>query len=195
MKQIEVRKFPSGQGWAVASLRQTPSELESQTDLKFEDDLDDLGDLKCAAIWNSNVGQIYLEGRPHPVYKGVTLYVDSDVGKTEAVWALEDELGIGARDFEWVAETEHSEVRRPDRAIATGPLRGHASAVELSIRELEIANAAVTKAPVRAIATELRISPSTVSGHLQRIYLKLGVHSRAELREVLKRYPHLARSA
>jgi DNA-binding NarL/FixJ family response regulator len=65
----------------------------------------------------------------------------------------------------------------------------------LSRRELEVANALVTGKPTSAIADELHIAPSTVSGHLQRIYLKLGVHSRAELKEVLKRYPHVARSA
>jgi DNA-binding CsgD family transcriptional regulator len=193
MKQIEIRVFPSGQGWPIASLRQTPSELEAQTSLKFEADLDDLGEYRCAAIWNPTVGQIYLEGRPHPEYKGVTVYIDTDMNRTEGIWALEDELGIKTSDLEWVTDQERSQVRRRDRTEANQPVRGPAG--ELSIREIQIATAASTDSPVRAIAKDLQIAPSTVSGHLQRIYLKLGVHSRAELKEALKRYPHLARSA
>jgi DNA-binding CsgD family transcriptional regulator len=193
MKQIEVRVFPSGQGWPIAEMRQTPSELEAQTSLKFEDDLDDLGEYRCAAIWNPTVGQIYLEGRPHPEYKGVTVYVDTDTNRTEGIWALEDELGIKASDLEWVTDQERSEVRRRNRTAANQSVRELAAG--LSNREIQIATAASTGSPVRAIAKDLDIAPSTVSGHLQRIYLKLGVHSRAQLKEALNKYPHFARSA
>lgn len=183
MKQIAVRKFPTGYGWPIVSLRQTALELSEAKGITFEDDLDDLGELKCAALWNVEVGQLYLEARPHPVYNGVTIYVDGDVNRTRGVWAIQDELGVSVKDFAWLTESERSPIHR-------GEPGG-----QLSARESEVAAALSSGKATNEIAKELRIAPSTVSGHLQRIYLKLGVHSRAELRELLRRQPNIARSA
>ena len=56
-----------------------------------------------------------------------------------------------------------------------GPLAG------LSIRERDVAELAATGLSSRAIALRLTLSERTVENHLQRIYGKLGLHSRAEL--------------
>jgi DNA-binding CsgD family transcriptional regulator/tetratricopeptide (TPR) repeat protein len=56
-----------------------------------------------------------------------------------------------------------------------GPLDG------LSRREAEVAEIAATGLSSRGIAMRLGLSERTVENHLQRVYTKLGLHSRAEL--------------
>ena len=63
----------------------------------------------------------------------------------------------------------------------------HANGLELngsralSAREMEIARLISRGLPNKTIARTLELSPSTVSSHLKRIFLKLGVRSRTEL--------------
>lgn len=59
--------------------------------------------------------------------------------------------------------------------------------VALTPQELEIATLAAQGLTNKAIASRLFLSPRTVSGHLYRIFPKLGVAARAELRDVLAR--------
>lgn len=63
-------------------------------------------------------------------------------------------------------------------------LDGHApfAPEALTPREREVARLAVAGFGSREIAAELRITVRTVDDHLQRIYAKLGVHNRRELR-------------
>ena len=194
MKQIPVRKFPSGQGWPVVMTAAGHSELGARAGIQFEGDVDDLGEFLCAAIWSDAVGQLYFESRPHPVYGGVTVYVDLSVSKTQAVWAIEDEIGLNAMDFSWINDLERS-VTNHRVAMSTRNGMQPPSATSLSSREREVAAAVGRGGRVPQIAADLGLKPSSVSTYLQRVYLKLGVHSRAELQEMLRRYPQLARSA
>lgn len=57
--------------------------------------------------------------------------------------------------------------------------------VALTDREREVALLAADRVPAKEIAERLFISRRTVTNHLQRAYEKLGVSSRAELREAL----------
>ncbi len=59
----------------------------------------------------------------------------------------------------------------------------------LSEREWEIARLAAEGATSRAIAVRLYLSSRTVENHLQRVYSKLGVTGRAELRAALRSMP------
>jgi DNA-binding CsgD family transcriptional regulator len=195
MKQVEITKFPSGGGWAVVQLRQTPDEVAERLGITFEDDCDDLGEFRRAALWSESIGQIYLEGRPHPDMKGVIVEVDAARNRSEAIGALTAETGFDARDFEWITEWDSMPHFNEEAQMRPWPDRTATSDPSLTDRELDVVTQVAINKPVRAIAKDLHIAPSTVSGHLQRIYLKLGVHSRAELKEALKRYPHLARSA
>jgi DNA-binding NarL/FixJ family response regulator len=61
----------------------------------------------------------------------------------------------------------------PDRAIPKAPSHG------LSNRELEVARLLARGKTNRDIGTSLGISPGTVKIHVEHIYEKLGVHSRA----------------
>ncbi|MFR9779828.1 LuxR C-terminal-related transcriptional regulator [Micromonospora sp. MS34] len=59
----------------------------------------------------------------------------------------------------------------------------------LSEREWEVARLAAEGATSRAIAERLYLSSRTVENHLQRVYSKLGVAGRAELRAALRSMP------
>ena len=74
------------------------------------------------------------------------------------------------------------------RALGVTPSRGRArqeTGSELSARELEVARLVATGLANAAVATRLFISPRTVSTHLDRIYTKLGLSSRAALTRYL----------
>ncbi len=74
---------------------------------------------------------------------------------------------------------ERCEGARTPALLMAGPLR------LLSPREREVATLAVDGLATKAIATRLSLSVRTVENHLQRVYEKLGVSSRAELAEAL----------
>ena len=63
------------------------------------------------------------------------------------------------------------------------------SVVPLSRREAEIAQLAAKGLASKEIADRLFLSVRTVSNHLQNVYTKLGVASRAELVEALDTFP------
>ena len=77
--------------------------------------------------------------------------------------------------------TAQAEFERPLAAWVVPPL----GLPMLSARELEIAEAIAAGAGRDELAETLVVSRRTVDSHLQRIYTKLGVSSRAELREWL----------
>jgi DNA-binding CsgD family transcriptional regulator len=58
--------------------------------------------------------------------------------------------------------------------------------VPLTNREREIAQLAADGLPSRVIAERLYVSVRTVDNHLGRIYTKLGVAGRSELRDILR---------
>ena len=86
---------------------------------------------------------------------------------------------LGARPWSRRAATE---------LAATGATRQRVTgggAVSLTLQEREIALLAATGLTNRQIATRLYLSPRTVSAHLYRIFPKLGITSRAALRDAL----------
>ena len=90
---------------------------------------------------------------------------------------------LGARPWSRRAATELD---------ATGAIRQRAvdgGAVSLTLQEREVALLAATGLTNREIATQLYVSPRTVSAHLYRIFPKLGITSRAALRDALSADP------
>ncbi|NMP32585.1 LuxR family transcriptional regulator [Thalassotalea sp. M1531] len=59
---------------------------------------------------------------------------------------------------------------------------------ELTARERQVIEGICQGRTFKHIARELSLSPSTVSNHLYRIYLKLGIHTRSELVDLNKEY-------
>jgi DNA-binding CsgD family transcriptional regulator len=66
-------------------------------------------------------------------------------------------------------------------------IRRERSPFDLTAREWEIARAAASRERSREIADRLGLSQRTVDNHLARIYRKLGVAGRDELRVELER--------
>ncbi|MFF8588347.1 ATP-binding protein [Streptomyces althioticus] len=89
---------------------------------------------------------------------------------------------LGARSWEARAAAE---------LRATGMTRtGRGKAGEaLTPQELEVARLAATGLSNPQIASRLFLSPRTVSSHLYRVFPKLGITSRAELRDALEALP------
>lgn len=75
-----------------------------------------------------------------------------------------------------------AEVAAPQALAAHGDATAHADARvrELTKRELEIVNMLAAGQTAREIAVHLGISPLTARNHIQRVFEKLEVHSRAE---------------
>ena len=97
--------------------------------------------------------------------------------------ALEAFSRLGARPW---AERAGHELR------ATGVSRspaGRAAPVELTPQEHEISLLAASGLTNKQIGAQLYLSPRTVSAHLYRVFPKLGISSRAALRDALARLP------
>jgi len=93
------------------------------------------------------------------------------------------ELFSGLDAVPWVARAEAA-------LRATGQSRranGHDGAPALTPQELEVVRLAATGMSNREIAERLTLSPRTVGAHLYRAFPKLGVTSRAALRDALAR--------
>jgi DNA-binding CsgD family transcriptional regulator len=81
----------------------------------------------------------------------------------------------GAAQAGWLAGLAHTELR------VAGGRRRRPAPRELTAQEGRVAALAGTGASNRQIARQLSVSVSTVETHLERIYAKLGIHSRHEL--------------
>ncbi len=87
---------------------------------------------------------------------------------------------LGARP--WAARAEHELRIVATRGGSAAPDRGPAP---LTPQEHRIADLAASGLTNKQIASRLHLSPRTVSGHLYRIFPKLGVTTRAALRDAL----------
>lgn len=78
----------------------------------------------------------------------------------------------------------------PDRsASARGDMVPGRPATQLTPQEVQVARLAAAGLSNREIAERLFLSPRTVTTHLTRIFPKLGIASRRELPEAMRRYP------
>jgi DNA-binding CsgD family transcriptional regulator len=105
--------------------------------------------------------------------------------RRELTEALETFQRLGAQP--WIARTVH-ELRaggQPHRSPATYRDRD-----ALTAQERQIASLAASGLSNKEIGTRLYLSPRTVSGHLYRVFPKLGVSTRAALRDALTSAPH-----
>jgi DNA-binding NarL/FixJ family response regulator len=57
---------------------------------------------------------------------------------------------------------------------------------ELTPQERQIALLLADGQSIRAAAARLFLSPKTVEYHLRKVYVKLGIHSRTELADIIK---------
>jgi DNA-binding CsgD family transcriptional regulator len=69
------------------------------------------------------------------------------------------------------------------------PAGAPAAPVDLTPQEHEISELAASGLTNKQIGAQLYLSPRTVSAHLYRVFPKLGISSRAALRDALARVP------
>lgn len=101
------------------------------------------------------------------------------------------QLYAAQRGFDRLGATPWSQ-RASTELRATGPTRqsGRTEGVEsLTPQELEVAQLAASGLTNREIASRLYVSPRTVSAHLYRAFPKLGITTRAALRDALAGMP------
>ena len=86
----------------------------------------------------------------------------------------------GGDDYLVSRSTPRSCLARLERLLARSRGRALKPAFELSEREVEILQLIAEGCPPGEVAQQLFIAPKTVSSHVQRIFAKLGVHTRAQ---------------
>lgn len=94
-------------------------------------------------------------------------------------------LGARAEELGWTWSWQEAGASGAEEPAVTGSEAVAAPATVLTGREREIAERAAIGLSAREIAEQLSISARTVETHLLRAYRKLGVRSRAELRDAL----------
>jgi DNA-binding NarL/FixJ family response regulator len=90
-------------------------------------------------------------------------------------------LALGAEDYimkPFEVEELLALIRKRTRQTTKGPRRARAS--ELTERQLDVLNLLAEGLDQNEIASRLVISPKTVGAHVEHIFAKLGVHSRAQ---------------
>lgn len=102
--------------------------------------------------------------------------------RREARWHLRAALAmferVGAHPW---AERARNELRASGETVRH---REHSITERLSPQELQVARFVATGATSKDIAAQLFLSPRTIDAHLRSIFSKLGIASRAELRDV-----------
>lgn len=100
--------------------------------------------------------------------------------------ALDIFVQLEARPWAARAASELRAAGSAGRAGARAPYSGTESHEALTAREREVALLAATGLSNKQIAERLFVSPRTVSGHLHRVFPKLGIASRAALSDALR---------
>jgi DNA-binding NarL/FixJ family response regulator len=100
----------------------------------------------------------------------------------ERVDPFDRAAGIIAGGDDYLVKPVHPEelLARLDRLLVRSRGRALKPALELSEREIEILQLIAEGRPPGEVARLLFIAPKTVSSHVQRIFVKLGVHTRAQ---------------
>jgi hypothetical protein len=95
-------KFPSGAGWIVAELAVEPSDFATRCGIEFTRELDDLGWADIAWTNLDKIGPVLFERYEDAPVAGVTVTVDGEVTRDNALAALERQLQFTLDDFDWI---------------------------------------------------------------------------------------------
>lgn len=159
--------WPSGRSWAICSVAMTAEEISSRFAVHFAHELDDLGELAEAAIWEPAIHQILLTWRDHPTIRSTAVEVDSTVTRDEGLAALWRLTHLDVRDFDWVNVYARfpqpaSTAEAPDASLLPRQITGLG---ELTRREIEVSTVPrKVRQTARSAATSR--SPPPLSQHI-----------------------------
>lgn len=169
---FQERAVRKGQAWSLARAARASALLAG------DDELDErFGE---ALRWHAAGPDTFERARTLLLYGGrlrrARRRVDARGHLREARAAFD---GLGARLWADVASAELQATGVRARARSTGPV------LELTARELQVAQLLAEGRTTREAAAALFLSPKTVEYHLRRVYTKLDITSREELRRRL----------
>jgi DNA-binding CsgD family transcriptional regulator len=167
VERLEVQGQALGRPWAMAVGARCRALLQAAE-----------GDLVAAEASLVRAMTVH-DGLAMPVERARTLLTLGRVHRAQRQRRLAREVLEEARS---ILETVGSPLWRDrvDEELARLGLR-HRTLTGLSASEERVARLAASGLTNRQVAARLSISPKTVEAHLSRAYVKLGVHSRAEL--------------
>lgn len=194
MNQRPPSNWPSGRAWPICSIAMTAAEIEERYGIHFALELDDLGEVLEAALWDTAAQQILLTWRDHPEFRSTEVEVDSAIERDEGLRALWRELHLDVRNFDWVSTYSRcpetlGDALEPNVGLLPRQVTGLS---ELTAREIEVLDRAADGQTNRQIGQDLAITASTVATYLQRIYHKLGLSGRRDLRALGHHRPSAA---
>ena len=100
----------------------------------------------------------------------------------DRVDGIDRAAGIIAGGDDYLVKPVHPEelLARLERLLGRSRTLAQKTTIDLSEREIEILQLLAEGCPPVEVARQLFIAPKTVSSHVQRIFAKLGVHTRAQ---------------
>jgi hypothetical protein len=117
--QVEPKKFPSGNGMAIATIAPRPVDLTARLGIQFQLDEDDLGPYDYAVIRLPASGLIWLIRYHHPQEMDIAIIADDEADSQECLLEIERELNLCRDEFTWRRDLTPLEIppERTTRAI------------------------------------------------------------------------------
>ncbi|WP_405655336.1 AAA family ATPase [Streptomyces sp. NBC_00019] len=141
--------------------------------------------------------QLYHQAETHPAaahfpYEHARIRLAHGIRQrhTQGRKAARPSLTLAAETFERLGATAWAERARAElRAAGASTLTSSAHLAALTWQERRIADLAASGLTNKEIGERMHLSPRTVSSHLYRVFPKLGITSRAALRDALGKIP------
>lgn len=155
------------------------------------------GALAMTATEPSDADQMYDRAETHPAaahfpfeLARIRLAHGVRLRHTQGRKAARHSLTLAAETFERLGASTWTERARAElRAAGTSTLSSEAHLTALTWQERRIADLAAGGLTNKEIGERMHLSPRTVSSHLYRVFPKLGITSRAALRDALGKIP------
>jgi DNA-binding CsgD family transcriptional regulator len=122
---------------------------------------------------------------PHSFLAGLThLLLGEHLRRSRQRSAARPHLRTAMETFERLDAVPWATRARTELRASGETVRRHDNSIRLTPQELQVAQLVATGASTKTVAAQLYLSPRTVDSHLRQIFSKLGISSRAALRDV-----------
>ncbi|MFB7676010.1 AAA family ATPase [Kitasatospora purpeofusca] len=127
-----------------------------------------------------------IERRPFEQAR-IHLYYGERLRRTRAPARAREHLTAAVETFDWLGAVPWADRARAELRACGAPAHGTGERGRLTPQQWEIARLAARGLSNKQIGVKLCLSPRTVSTHLYQVFPKLGITSRAALRDALER--------